>query len=44
VVTVSGKNSIAYAGLFGINKTHGTEYFSESLPTIILIGLNRLYS
>jgi hypothetical protein len=44
VVTVSGKNSIAYAGLFGINKTHGTEYFSDSLPLIVLTSLNRLYS
>jgi hypothetical protein len=44
VVSISGKNSIAYAGLFGANKTYGTEYFAESLPAIILINLRRLYS
>lgn len=44
VVTISGKNRIAYAGLFGANKIYGTEYFAESLPLIILINLGRLYS
>jgi len=43
VVSVSGKNEIVYAGLFGANKTHGTEYFGDSLPSIILENLKRLY-
>jgi hypothetical protein len=43
VVSVSGKSEIVYAGLFGANKTHGTEYFGDSLPSIILENLKRLY-
>lgn len=43
VASVSGKNEIVYAGLFGTNKTHGTEYFGESLPSPIIENLKRLY-
>jgi hypothetical protein len=43
VVSVSGKHRINYAGLFGENKTHGSEYFGESLPSIIIENLRRLY-
>ncbi len=43
VASVSGRNEIVYAGLFGINKLHGTEYFGDSLPSIILENLKRLY-
>lgn len=43
VISVSGRNEIIYAGLFGINKTHGTEYFDESIPSIIIENLKRLY-
>lgn len=43
VVSVSGRNQIVYAGLFGINKTHGTEYFGDSLPSAIMENLRRLY-
>lgn len=43
VASVSGKSEIIYAGLFGVNKTHGTEYFEDSLPSIILENLKRLY-
>ena len=41
--SVSGKNEIVYAGLFGVNKVHGTEYFGDSLPFAILENLKRLY-
>ncbi len=43
VISVSGKNEIIYAGLFGINKTHGTEYFGDSMPSAVMENLKRLY-
>jgi len=43
VASVSGRNEIVYAGLLGVNKLHGTEYFGNSLPSIILENLKRLY-
>lgn len=42
VVSVSGDNFITYAGLFGVNKIHGTEYFGDSLPPIVLEMIQRL--
>lgn len=42
-VSVSGSNEIVYAGLFGTNKSHGTEHFNESLPSAIIENLRRLY-
>jgi len=44
IVSVSGKNELVYAGLFGPNKVHGTEYFGDSLPSIIITNLKRLYT
>jgi hypothetical protein len=44
VMSVSGKNEIIYSGLFGVNKIHGIECFSDSLPSIIISTLKRLYS
>ncbi len=44
VASFSGKNEIIYAGLFGANKTHGTEYFGESPPSIIIENIMRIYS
>ncbi len=43
IASVSGKNEITYAGLFGLNKTHGQEYFGDSLPPVMLENLKRLY-
>lgn len=43
VATVSGRNEITYAGLFGVNKTYGTEYFGDSLPSKLSENLRRLY-
>lgn len=42
-ISFSGKNLITYAGIFGSNKTHGTEYFSDSIPSIVIENLRRLY-
>ncbi|HPY34258.1 MAG TPA: hypothetical protein PK527_10230 [Smithellaceae bacterium] len=44
VVSVGGKHKINYAGIFGDNKTHGSEYFEEFLPPIVVENLRRLYS
>lgn len=43
VASVNGNNEIIYAGIFGPNKVHGTEYFGDSLPSIIITNLKRLY-
>jgi hypothetical protein len=43
-IIIEGKNRLIYAGLFGINKTNGTEYFSEELPETILYNIQRLLS
>jgi len=43
VVSVKGKNKLNYAGIFGGNKVHGSEYFDETLPTAIMEYLKRLY-
>jgi hypothetical protein len=44
VISFGGKQKITYAGLFGGNKTHGTEYFEDSMPTNILNNIRRVYS
>ena len=44
VVSVGGKHKINYAGIFTGNKTHGSEYFEESLPSTVINNLRRLYS
>ncbi len=43
-VSVGSDNIMTYAGLFGINKTHGTEYFGDELPATILSNLQRLFA
>lgn len=43
IASVSGKHEITFAGLFGINKIHGTEYFGDQLPQLIIENLRRLY-
>ncbi len=45
IVSVSGRNIIIYAGLFGENnEAHGTEHFTNSMPQVILNFLKRLFS
>lgn len=44
VMSVSGMHKINYAGLFSGNKIHGSEYFDETLPSLIIGHLRRLYS
>lgn len=42
-LSFNGRKIIAYAGIFGSNKTHGVEYFENSIPSIIIDSLKRLY-
>lgn len=44
IMSVSGRQQITYAGIFGGNKTHGIEYFKGTLPTIILDYIRRVYA
>jgi hypothetical protein len=44
VASVRGKNEIVYAGLFGMNRAHGIEYFGDYLPPAIIANLRRMYS
>jgi hypothetical protein len=43
VISVEGKHKINYAGIFGSNKIHGSEYFGEMLPSVVIENLRRLY-
>lgn len=44
VVSVAGNNIITYAGLFGENnEIHGTEYFGDSIPKVIIDSVERLF-
>jgi hypothetical protein len=43
-VAVRGNGELTYAGLFGVSKTHGTEYLSDELPKVILDNVSRVYS
>lgn len=41
--SLGGRSIITYAGLFGPdNKSHGTEHFGDSLPSIVVENINRL--
>lgn len=45
VVSFSGKGVISYAGMFGRgSKAHGTEYFSDSIPSSVIANIRRLLS
>jgi len=44
VVSVGGKYQMTYAGLFGGNSVHGSEYFDRTLPPTVIQHIRRLYS
>lgn len=45
VATFSGTGVIAFAGVFGRgSKVHGTEFFTESIPSSVVENLCRLFS
>ena len=45
IVTISLNSSgrMSYAGLFGQNKTYGTEYFADSVPPSVMRSIRRLF-
>jgi len=43
-VAIGGDGRMAYAGLFGVNKTHGTEYLGDALPDTLWGYIRRVYS
>jgi hypothetical protein len=42
-VSVSGAGKLTYAGIFGISKVNGVEYFEDKIPGAIIINLQRLW-
>jgi len=43
-VSIGKRNEITYAGLYGINKTYGREYFDNEIPKAVFDNLDRLFS
>ena len=43
-ISMGSSNELIYAGLFGANKTHGTEYLDDELPEMILDNIRRVSS
>ena len=43
-VSIGSNNELVYAGLFGVNKTHGVEYLDDELPGTILDNIRRVFS
>jgi len=43
-VSFNGDEIIIYAGIFGINKINGCEYFGDEIPEIIVENIKRVYS
>jgi hypothetical protein len=41
---LGGNGELSYAGLFGRNEVHGTEYFGDQIPEAIFQQLGRLDS
>lgn len=42
-LSFNGRTMIAYAGIFWNNKTHGIEYFEDSIQSTIIDSLRRVY-
>lgn len=43
-ISFSGDEILTYAGLFGVNKIHGNEYFGDEIPETIMDNINRVFS
>lgn len=41
-ISFSGSSRITYAGVFGINEVHGTEYFGDVIPKVVLDSVRRV--
>ncbi len=42
-ISLNGRSTLNYAGLFGVDKTYGTAHFMDSLPPTIVDIIRRLY-
>ena len=42
-ISFGRKGVLSYAGIFGINKTHGKEYFESGIPSNILEKIKRVF-
>ncbi len=43
-IIVGIEGEIFYAGLYGLNKTYGTEYFRDGISNTIIDNINKVYS
>jgi len=43
-ISISGERELTYAGIFGLSKVHGVEYFERNIPEAILNNLQRLWN
>lgn len=43
-ISFSSSKELIYAGIFGQNKIHGVEYFSDDIPKQLINNLIRVYS
>lgn len=43
-ISIGARSEITYAGLFGLNKMNGREYFGDEIPKTIIDNLDRLFS
>jgi len=43
-VSIGKRNEITYAGLYGLNKTYGREYFDDEIPKAVFDNIDRLFS
>ncbi len=43
-ISFGNKGNLSYAGIFGINKTHGKEFFEDRIPPIMLENIKRVFS
>lgn len=42
-VSIGRNGELTYAGLFGFNKTHGTEFLADEVPRTILENIKRVF-
>ena len=44
LISFDGHDTISYAGVFGSNTVHGSEYFGEVIPDVVIESIRRLDS
>jgi hypothetical protein len=43
-VSIGNQGELSYAGLFGLNRTCGTEYLTGNVPELVINNVKRVYS